>query len=174
MSIEDSKQSEFSPGPVSYDETLLRIVFSPDHIDINGNLKPEAIPTQDLKERGFSVQRKSYVRKKKIHENIEQFVSRKDSRNCKGISPVECKVVRSIEDDQALNAFDVIDDALTEEDRAHAKIMFKGKHGPSKMKALRRKLMDEFRVILEVKDVVENLPAEKLKNRFFAWIKEKF
>lgn len=170
MSVEDSQQTPFAPGCVSSEEILLRIIFSPDHIDINGNLKPEAIPSQDLKERGFSVQRKLFVSKKRIYENIDHFVSRKESRFCKGISPIKCEVVRSIEDNQLNKVFNVIDDALTENDHAHAKIMFKNSYGRSMIKSLRKKLLDEFSVILEVKHVVDDLPADRplirLKRKF--------
>ena len=50
--IEETKQSQFSPGPVLSKETLLRIVYYPAHIDDDGKLKPEAIPTQDLMDTG--------------------------------------------------------------------------------------------------------------------------
>ncbi len=160
MSIEDVKQSTFAPGPVHSDETLLRVVFAPEHIDSQGNLLPAAIPTADLALRGFSVHRKQHVRKKTILDQIKKYISKIEGRSCKGIGPIECAIIRSCKDTKSDQAFIVIDDALTKENYAHAKVMFKNKHSPAKMKGLRNRLKGEFKIILAVDKVVNNLPSE--------------
>ena len=98
MTVEEKKQSHFSPGPVLSEETLLRIIYYPAHIDDGGKLKPEAIPTQDLRKRGFSVYRKLYVKRQKISNVIDNYVSRNSARVCRGISPILCRTVRRITD----------------------------------------------------------------------------
>ena len=125
--LESTKQSPFSPGPVLSEETLLRIVYFPAHIDDDGNLKPEAIPTQDLNDRGFSVYRKLYAKREKISNVIDNYVSRKSERKCRGISPILCETVRNIDDKDKKKAFFVLDAADTKDNEAHAEIKFSQK-----------------------------------------------
>lgn len=164
--IEETKQSQFSPGPVLSEETLLRIIYYPDHIDDGGNLLPEAIPTQDLRERGFSVYRKLYVKRKKVSDVIDNYVSKKSERQCRGISPVQCHTVRSINNKDGNQAFNVLDDAKTEDDEAHAEIKFSQKYGKAEQKGYRSKLKDKFTTILDTESVYAELintapPAKK-------------
>jgi len=155
--LEKTKQSQFSPGPVLSEETLLRIVFYPDHIDDEGKLKPEAIPTQDLRDRGFSVYRKLYVKRKKISNVIDNYVLKKPERQCRGISPVLCHTVRSINDRVESKAFNVLDDAQTIDDEAHAAIKFSRKYGKAEQKGYRSKLKDKFTAILDTESVYTEL-----------------
>lgn len=157
MLIEKEKQSAFSPGPVLSEETLLRIVYYPAHIDEDGRLKPEAIPTQDLRERGFSVYRKMYVKREKIYRVIENYVAKKPERECRGISPILTKIVRDINDNVNKQAFHVLDDAKTKDNEAHAEIIYAQNYGRAEQKGLRNKLRDEFTAIREVGSVCEEL-----------------
>ena len=159
------KQSRYSPGPVCSKEILLRIIYSPAHIDDAGQLKPEAIPSQDLKERGFSVFRKLYSSRKKLSAVIENYVSKKPQRSCKGVSSIECRKVRSISDYNNKQAFNVFDDAQTEEDKAHAKIIYSKKYNKAEHKSLRKKLLDELSVILEVEKIYRDLGDTKAHNK---------
>lgn len=162
MSIEEEKQTRFSPGPVLSEETLLRIIYYPAHIDDNGELKPEAIPTQDLRDRGFSVYRKLYVTRAKITSVIDNYVSRKSERECRGISPVLSRTVRNISDKEGNQSFHVLDDAKTEDDEAHAQIKYARSYGRAVQKGLRDKLRREFTTILEVESVCGELRNNKL------------
>ena len=155
--IEETKQSQFSPGPVLSEETLLRIVYYPAHIDDDGKLKPEAIPTQDLKERGFSVYRKLYVKREKISNVIDTYVSRQSERRCRGISPILCETVRNIGDKENNKAFNVLDAANTLEDEAHAEIKYSQNYGRAEQRGLRSKLKDKFTTILEVESIYAEL-----------------
>lgn len=155
--IEETKQSEFSPGPVLSEETLLRIIYYPAHIDDDGNLQPEAIPTQDLRERGFSVYRKLYAKRQKVSDVIDNYVSKNPERHCRGISPIQCHTVRSINNKDGNQAFNVLDDAKTEDDEAHAKIMFSQKYGKAEQKGYRSKLKDKFTTILDTELIYAEL-----------------
>lgn len=154
---ERTKQSQFSPGPVLSEETLLRIVYYPAHIDDDGKLKPEAIPTQDLNRRGFSVYRKLYAKREKIATVIDSYVSRKTERKCRGISPILCKTVRNIDDKENNKAFDVFDAADTLDNEAHAEIKYSRTYGKAEQRGLRSKLKDKFNVILDVESVYVEL-----------------
>ena len=164
--LEKTKQSQFSPGPVLSEETLLRIVYYPAHIDDDGKLKPEAIPTQDLNNRGFSVYRKLYAKREKITSVIDNYVSRKAERKCRGISPILCETVRNIGDKENNKAFDVLDAADTLDNEAHAEIKYSRTYGRSEQRGLRSKLKDKFNTILDTELVCAELkntapPAKK-------------
>ncbi len=154
---ERTKQSQFSPGPVLSEETLLRIVYYPAHIDDDGKLKPEAIPTQDLNSRGFSVYRKLYAKREKITTVIDTYVSRKAERKCRGISPILCKTVRNIDDKESNKAFVVLDAADTLDNEAHAEIKYSRAYGRSEQRGLRLKLKDQFNTILDTESVYAEL-----------------
>ncbi len=160
--VEEEKQSQYSPGPVLSEETLLRIIYYPAHVDNDGQLKPEAIPTQDLKERGFSVYRKSYVKREKISTVINNYVSKKTERECRGISPIQCQTVRSITDKEMNKAFNVLDDAKTKEDTAHAEIKYSRNYGRAEQKGLRKKLIDKFTTILDTEIIYSELESDML------------
>lgn len=157
MVDEEKKQSLYSPGPVHSKETLLRIIYYPNHVDDDGNLKPEAIPTQDLRERGFSVFRKLYVKREKISNVIKDYISKDPKRECRGISPVLCETVRCIKDRESKKSFNVLDDAKTKDDEAHAEIKYSRKYGKAEQKGLRKKLKDKFTAILEVESIYAEL-----------------
>ncbi len=159
----EEKQSPCSPGAVLSEETLLRIVYYPSHIDDNGKLKPEAIPTQDLRTRGFSVFRKLYIKRKKIDKVIDSYVGKNSERRCKGIYPIICSTVRNIEDNSKKKAFNVLDDAQTFDNEAHAEIKYSQKYTKSEQKGLRDKLKDKFIVVKEVSEICEEL-SENNKN----------
>lgn len=170
MAIEEEKQSQYSPGPVLSEESLLRIVYYPAHIDDDGQLKPEAIPTQDLNDRGFSVYRRLYVKREKLSNVINSYVGKKPERECRGISPILCQTVRTISDRKAKKAFNVLDDATTKDDEAHAEIKFTRKYGRAEQKSLRNKLKDKFTAILDVETICSELQDTDLHNNK-SWLK---
>ena len=54
-----------SPGPVQDQETLLRIIIEPDHIN-EGRIQPSAVQLRDLTQRGLSVHRREYTTEQEI------------------------------------------------------------------------------------------------------------
>lgn len=167
MSDEQIKQSPYSPGPVADSERLLRIIFYPDHVDENDNLKPEAIPTQDLRERGFSVYRKFYIKTEKIYNVISNYTSNKHERQCRGISPIITSTVRSLRDTGNSQAFHVFDDANTKDDEAHAKIVYAQSYGRGYQKKLRNDLKDKFNSILSIETVCNEINLNKTSRKSF-------
>jgi len=141
LDVETKKQTEFSPGPVEDQEQLLRAVFVPDHVDENGELKPEAIPRTDLQQRGFSVYRHGYVSRERFDGVLEGYLQKDKNRACTGIAKLICGAVRSISDEEERQAFLVFDDANVEIDEAHAAILFSSSYTPSRQKRLRKILL---------------------------------
>ena len=111
-----------SPGPVADEEALLREMLNPDHI-VEGELRPAAIPLRDLKERGFSVNRRDYVSRYFIEHTLNQRLARPFQgmpRVSEGLSQFAAGSVREIRDN-GKQVFVVIDTA-TESNKGHASI----------------------------------------------------
>lgn len=139
-----TKQSPYAHTPVNLQENLIRVIYRPDHVDNNGRLLENAIPSQDLTGRGFSVQRQSYVKKEKIQGMIDNYVNKKAERSFHSLAKAPCKAVRALHDEQNNQIFCVIDDANEPEDAGHAIILCARPYPQSKLKKLRTQLLEVF------------------------------
>ena len=153
--LESSQQSVYSPGPVKDEESLLRAVFVPDHINSNGQLINAAIPCDDLfyPNRGFSVQRKQYLCRARFEDLINGYIERNPlNRRLHGIGILNCHDIRTIKDDNEKQALVVIDDAQSTKDQAHAVILVNNEtYKRSYVKKLRSRLIQ----ILQIAKTVE-------------------
>ena len=117
-----SAEPDFSPGVVQDDESLIRALINPDHIE-NGEILPRAISLNDLRQQGFSVHRLAHVTEEIVQRSIDKILSRGfqgQRRETEGVSVFEAQEVRGLQvDDQ--QAFVVIDTAL-QCNRGHASI----------------------------------------------------
>ena len=68
-------QSAYSPGVVKDEEELLRIIFYPEHI-VDNIVQPRAIALDDLRSRGFSVDRRPYVQQDILQQNVANLRNR--------------------------------------------------------------------------------------------------
>src|SRR2546427_8589488 len=68
-------QSAYSPGVVKDEEELLRIIFYPEHI-VDNIVQPSAIALDDLRSRGFSVDRRPYVQQDILQQNVANLRNR--------------------------------------------------------------------------------------------------
>lgn len=145
--VEDEtiSQSEFSPCPVKSEEDLLRLGYHPEHIN-QGKIVPTAISSQDLTDRGFSVDRKEFHSKELIKNRAKtQMERRSDLRKNAFISTFRCSSVRNIfysKDNQSQRGFIVLDTA-DEENNAHASI-----YGTTKTKSILIKIRIELAELL--------------------------
>lgn len=118
---EKASQSQYpSPGVINSSETLLRTGYHPEHVE-GGMILTRAIPSEDLKERGFSVDRKGKVSRSVLRSRAEnQMKNRPDLRKEAMISPFNCGDVRAItyEGTRAL----IVIDTATPDNPAHASI----------------------------------------------------
>lgn len=118
---EFTSQSEHSPGPVKNSEELLRVIFYPEHIK-DGCVLATAVSLTDLRERGFSVDRRGHVIKSVIEQKISrQIANKREERQESTISKFRCGAVRELLNESYGRACIVIDTALAE-NPAHASI----------------------------------------------------
>ena len=111
-----------SPGPVQDQETLLRIIIEPDHIN-EGRIQPSAVQLRDLTQRGLSVHRREYTTEQEIRTAAQALADRTTAagrRRLEGLASFTAGVVRDIRNLER-QAFVVIDTALPN-NMAHASI----------------------------------------------------
>ena len=109
-----SATPDFSPGPVSDDEALIRAIFKPDHV-VRDEVQPAAIPIQDLKNRGFSVHRIAHVTPTFVSNEINRMLARRhggEQRESQGVARFTARTVRTIRD-KGTQVFVVIDTAYS-------------------------------------------------------------
>lgn len=136
-----------SKNPVSPEETLIRIIFSPEHITDNGKLKSTFIQSSDLNnpDNGLSVERKSYVSRSYIEKNIQNYVSKIHGRKLYGFASIKCQHVLDIKDQNNIDAF-YIEPRPTEDSSAHAVIICTNKYSRSIFNMVREKLINSFSI----------------------------
>src|SRR5919198_784303 len=139
-------QSAYSPGVVKDEEELLRIIFYPEHI-VDNIVQPSAIALDDLRSRGFSVDRRQYVQHDVLQQNIDHLRNRQqEARQVDYIARLPCRAVRDIQDNNAERAFIVIDTAY-EMNIAHASIYSARPRTDAHLRRLRNRLL----VLLETR-----------------------
>ena len=148
--LEQQRESKFAPhvrckGPhIRGFEGIIRTVIYPDHIDNDGKIKVEAIPSRDLTKIGWSVNRLMYVTKGQIDSLVEGYVERKTERVLSGHSLFIADDMRRIVDQYGFQAFVIRDSACAPEERAHALVFCSGKYKKSEVKQLRWKLIEKM------------------------------
>lgn len=117
--------SVFSPGIVKDEETLIRTLFVPLHIDTDtGELKPSAF--DDAMNKGLSVNRESLTSIEKIQTNAIEHAAvvsqTRSARDYYGYSTAKTSEIRAHEAYE-LRIFSVYDTSLDEEDgKSHADV----------------------------------------------------
>jgi hypothetical protein len=145
-------QSVYSPGVVKDEEELLRIIFYPEHI-VDNIVQPSAIALEDLRSRGFSVDRRQYARQGIMQQNVENLRRRQQEvRQVDYVAQLQCRAVRNIQDNDAVRAFIVIDTAY-EMNMAHASIYSAKPRTDAHLRRLRNRLL----VLLETRCNLEDL-----------------
>lgn len=143
----ESQAPELSPGVVKNDEFLLRTMFHPEHI-VDGRVIPPAIPSKDLKERGYSLDREKYAVVRKIcRRMLAQQRKQPDNRQEPFISKFLCERVRNLVCEEDKRAFIVVDDAV-EENTAHASILSAYPRKPAQIKRLKSTLLPVLQEML--------------------------
>ena len=140
MSTDAASGSPPVYDPVPREEQLLRLNFSPEHIQ-NGEVIPNAIAVEDLKKRGYSLDREHLVK-------IETIQKRSDSQSAKNpkdreesyISRFGCESVCLEVDDEGAPAFKV-EASPREDNNAHAHILSAISRGPGTLRKLRGQLV---------------------------------
>lgn len=94
--------------PIDSSETLVRLTFNPESYDSNG-FKNTAVSLQDLKERGFSLDREAYTHRECIEERIAaQKENKPEDRQFAIFSMMNCIDITSIVNEDGSACFDLI------------------------------------------------------------------
>lgn len=140
--------------PLSNDEWLLRLHFSPEHFQ-DGLLTPSAISTSDLNERGFSVDRESIVKLSTLRDRATAQAARNpEKRASPYISRFQCGPIRLIKYENTI-AFHVIE-SPTEDNLGHAHILSAQKLGKGELKKLRSLLLKELQTLIGLAQYIDS------------------
>ncbi|MCT7953247.1 hypothetical protein NG798_25955 [Ancylothrix sp. C2] len=121
--------------PLTDEELLLRLHFSPEHI-CNGKVAATAISTSDLKQRGYSLDRKAFVEPQIIADRaLTQGAKNPEKREKSYLSQFECGSIRDIKFEEK-PAFEV-KESPTCNNPAHAHILSAQKLGEGALRRLR-------------------------------------
>ena len=165
LKSELESQSRYSPGVVADTEGLLRLWFSPEHIN-NGEVQESAISTADLLDRGFSVDRIEYCDTNIIRKrSLTQRQKKPDDRISDFIAHFKCRAVRMIFDDRGDRAFVVIDE-INENERpincAHAAIYSAERCGRATIKQLRKKLLPCINRLESAENIISEIEMKRI------------
>ena len=153
VAAEGVSVSEHSPGRVTDEETLARLVFTPLFLDEDTG-GPTTAALKDAATRGLSVDRLELVGQREVHQR--RFEKEKTTNARKGgVNPVSyagfvhvpCGAVRGLWDDEDIRQFFVFDTATTE-NHAHADICHARFANDLKMRLARTNLMKAFRPVV--------------------------
>jgi hypothetical protein len=127
-----------SPGIVDNDEILLRTLLEPEHVK-DGRPVEAAIPLQDLRHRGYSVDRRRYTSKWRVLIYHRSRLRRVGGQRRAFIGILRAHELRQLIAEDTERAFVVIDTALLS-NPAHAVILSAIHRSESKARALRKHL----------------------------------
>lgn len=158
FTIADEKEVNniYSPGVVQDAEILYRVTLHPEHVDKDGKVLPAAISSEDLKSRGFSVERKSYCNVDNIKNLIDkQIKNSPEKRKFAEIAYFGCGLVRQFyfSADSSIRSFVVIDQALVD-NNAHASIY---SAIPDATKSHIKKVKQQLLPLLETRYSIDNI-----------------
>lgn len=142
----DQYQSLDEIPPVSDDEWLLRLHFSPEHV-CDGMLVPSAISISDLGQRGLSIDREYLVNPEIIQKRAnDQSAKLPDNRVVPYLSRFQCESVRTIEYEGKV-AFEVKASPFPT-NFAHADILSAQPLGKGGLKKLRCLLLEQLQTLI--------------------------
>lgn len=143
-----------SPDLVRNEETVIRTIFDPHHIE-SGALSPAAISLDDLRLRGWSVDRKGYTSLWRVKLSHRQWRTRKADINRCYVIPIIVGDLRAgcrLDQNQT---FSVTDAALCS-NSAHAAILLSVRSGEGLARKARTALMGFLPPYVEVSAAFSN------------------
>lgn len=144
---EQHPQSEGGPGIVGNYEGLLRHLFTPDHVR-DGMVLEAAFSSQDLKERGLSVNRKGFTNAKTLEAIRDRYLLNNMNRRFFGLAEGDCGAVRTLSV-EGTQAFCVVDN-IVGDNNAHAHIICRERWPQSQFNKLREQLINIFGTIRSI------------------------
>lgn len=142
----------FSPGLVASSEVIIRTVIDPDHLQPDGKIATTAISLDDIRRRGWSVNRINFTSPRQVKRFHVRWKKRKPSVKECYVLPVSVAELRHPSPDTGFQDFVVTDDARWC-DPSHAAVLASKPCGESAARVLRSRLMSRLLHYTNVDDV---------------------
>ena len=155
----ESAAPKLSPGLVTSDEVLLRTIIDPDHLGPNGSLSVAAIALQDIRERGWSVNRKKFTSLRRLRHLHSEIEAKKATIKRLYVLPVSASYFRSPGRTTGKQDFVVTDDASWK-NPAHASVLLASPCSPGQARLFRNDLLQNLPKYVDVETVFG--PQDKL------------
>jgi len=149
--------TDVSHEPIKPDEEFIRIIYSPEHVDDMGRIKPSAVSSQDLDlskvdRDGYSVERKLFVKKSYIEANIQRYLNRSSERKLHGFAVIKHNDIINIRDLNGHQALRVKPAPIPDND-AHALIICRNQYQPAIIRKFRDELINKFLMFQNLNDL---------------------
>ena len=142
----DEKKSAspwFSPGLVSSEEIILRTVLDPDHLKKDGKLADAAISLEDIRVRGWSVDRKRFTSPWAIKLFHSRWKRKKPAISKFYVLPILVRDLRYRDETTGIQEFVAVDAALWFKP-SHAAVLLSRLQPPSAARKLRTDLIQKL------------------------------
>jgi hypothetical protein len=148
----------FSPGLVRSNEVILRTILDPDHLEPGGKLAVAAISLQDIRHRGWSVDRKNYTSLRRVKSSHSKWKRNKPSIVKCYVLPIPVGEIRHLDPITGVQDF-VVTDAALWLNPAHAVILLSGPQGQSAARGFRNNLLQKLPNYVDVAEAFA--PSDK-------------
>lgn len=150
-----SAASRYSPGLVESTEIVLRTILDPDHLE-GGTLKQAAISLDDIRFRGWSVDRKKYSALRQLNSfhlkwKEERRALQKPQINKFYVLPILVSEIR-LSPENKCQEFVVTDSALCGKP-GHASVLLSTPHAQSSARKIRDRFLDRLPKYVDVENV---------------------
>lgn len=133
----------FSPGLVTSEEIILRTVLDPDHLKADGKLADAAISLEDIRVRGWSVDRKRFTSPWAIKLFHSRWKRRKPAIKKFYVLPILVRELRFRDETTGIQEFVAVDAALWFKP-AHAAVLLSSLQAQSAARKLRTDLIQKL------------------------------
>jgi hypothetical protein len=154
-----SAAPRFSPGVVRSDEIVLRTVLDPDHLEPNGKLALAAIALEDIRFRGWSVDRKCFTSFRRVQSEHFAWKRRKPHLQKIHVLPIAVSDIRSVGNTTGQQHF-VVTDTSVWRNPAHADVLLSSRQGEGAARGFRTQLFQKLPPYTDLAttfDTTENL-----------------
>lgn len=137
---------------VNDDESIIRMTFSPESYQ-DGEFLPSAVSLDDLKARGFSVDRESITTLAVVRERIETQQQKKpEDRHFPIFSKLSCAAIRveAAEDQQTMFVVEALPDGKND---GHAVIKSAIPRGKGELRKLRNRLIQHLNNVVPLESL---------------------
>jgi hypothetical protein len=150
-----SAAPRYSPGLVKSNEVVLRTILDPDHLLESGHLRSAAITLDDIRFRGWSVDRRKFTSTKRLKLFHQDWKKRQPKIERFYVLPVQASVIRfnAVSQHQEF----VVTDAAECNKPCHAAVFLASteKHSQSQLRQFRNELIERLPKYIDVDDVFE-------------------